>query len=136
MDNIVIEGYHGTHYIPKVDFNANTGICLLEGESYLEDTTNFYKPLFEWFKEFLTTTLKDLVFNIKLEYYNTSSSKCLVDILELLGEYQNKGRNIIVNWFYDSDSEDFEEEIEEVEDFMIETGLKINLIPYSKKNNI
>lgn len=129
MDNLVIEGFHGTYYVPRAEFDANTGICLLEGESYLEDTTEFYEPLLEWLKEFLTTTSKALVFNIKLEYYNTSSSKCLVEILNLLSKYQNSERKIEVNWFYDSGSEDYEEDIEEVEDFMIETGLKINLIP-------
>lgn len=133
MENLHIEKFHGTYYIPRVDFDAETGICWLEGESYIEDTAMFYEPLLEWLKKFLSTTSKPLVFNIKLAYYNTSSSKCLVEILNLLSKYQNSGREIQVNWFYDSESEDSDEEIEEVEDFMIETNLKINLIPYLEK---
>ncbi len=129
MKNIKIQGYHGTFYVPSVDFNAETGICKLEGESYLEETNSFYEPLIKWLDEFLTKNDKKLVFNIKLEYYNTSSSKCIVDMLRVLSKYQKAGKDVVVNWYYDNKSEDVEEEIEEVEDFMLETGIKINLVP-------
>jgi hypothetical protein len=49
----------------------------------------------------------------------------LVDILDVLKKYQNDGGKIEVNWYYD----DTEEELEEVEDFILETGLDINKIP-------
>ncbi len=130
MKDIIIEGYHGTYYIPSVNFNAETGICELEGESYLEDTASFFSPLIDWLKDFLESQEKKLTFNFKLKYYNTSSSKCIVDIFSLLKKYKDYGKEVEVNWYYNSLSEDSEEEIEEVEDFSIETGLKINLTPY------
>ncbi len=132
MKNIHIEGHHGTYYIPTVNFNADNGVCEIIGESYLEDTVSFFAPLFEWIREFLDTQEKRLTFNFKLEYYNTSSSKCIVDILALLKNHQDLGKDIVVNWYYNSLSEDAEEEVEEVEDFMLETGIKINLVPYEE----
>ena len=45
MENILIEGKHGVNFIPTVDFNADTGICELAGESYLEDTIERTKAM-------------------------------------------------------------------------------------------
>jgi len=69
------------------------------------------------------------VFNFKLKYFNTSSSKCIIDILHILRKFEEKGGEIEVNWFYDSSEEDIEDELEEIEDFMIETNIRINMIP-------
>jgi hypothetical protein len=130
MDNLIIEGYHGAYYVPSVDFNAETGVCSLSGESYLEDTLEFYTQLNNWLDKFYAEKKIPLTFEFKLQYYNTSSSKCIVDIMVLLKKYQNKGKQILVKWFYNNASEDADEEIEEVEDFMTETGLKIEIVPF------
>jgi hypothetical protein len=135
MENLHIDGHHGTYYVPTVDFNERTGVCSISGESYLEDTIEFYQPLFDWIDNFMKNNNKKIIFNISLTYYNTSSSKCLVDILTKLKAYKDSGNDVEVNWYYDADSEDADEEIEEVEDFMLETGLKINLIPYEKNSS-
>ena len=129
MENIKIIGKHGVNFIPTVDFNADTGICELAGESYLEDTIEFYTPLFNWLKQYSTEIKKPITFDFKLRYFNTSSSKCIIDILNILKKYKDDGGTIDVNWFYDADEEDIEDELEEIEDFMIETNLKINLVP-------
>ena len=111
MEDIHIKGVHEAYFMPTVNFEVATGNCEISGESYLEETTKFYAPL--------------LNFDIKLSYFNTSSSKCLVDILDMLKTYQKKGGQVTVNWYY----EDSDEELEEVEDFILETGLQINKIP-------
>lgn len=130
MEDINIKGYHGSYYIPTVYFDSKTGNCEISGESYLEDTLEFYSPLLKWLDEFLAKEDTSIDFNFKLKYYNTSSSKCIVDMLVLFKQYKDQGKNVEVNWFYNSQSEDAEEEIEEVEDFMLETGLKLNLVSY------
>jgi len=129
MENINISGSHGANFIPTVDFNAETGICTLGGESYLEDTVEFYAPILKWLKQFTSETKKNIVFNFKLRYFNTSSSKCIIDILHILRKYEESGGAIEVNWFYDSSEEDIEDELEEIEDFTIESNIKINMIP-------
>lgn len=134
MQNIYIKGYHGTYYVPTVDFNAETGVCTIEGESYLEDSNYFYTPLINWLKEFLETQDKKLTFNFKLEYYNTSSSKYIVEILLLLKKFERLGKQIEVNWYYNNATEDYQDDIEEVQDFILETGLQINLIPIYPQN--
>lgn len=135
MNDIHIKGLHEAYFVPTVNFEAETGICELAGESYLEETIKFYTPLFAWIKEYTETIKKPLTFNFKLSYFNTSSSKCLVDLLNMLKAYQKNGGEVTVNWYYDDSDEDIDEELEEVEDFTIETGLSINKIPNSSLKN-
>ncbi|MCQ2251228.1 MAG: DUF1987 domain-containing protein [Bacteroidales bacterium] len=129
MEDIHIKGMHEAYFIPSVDFEVATGRCEIAGESYLEETTKFYTPIFEWIKEYTETIKGPLTFDFKLSYFNTSSSKCLVDILDMLKKYQKSGGQVTVNWYY----EDSEEELEEVEDFIMETGLDINKIPLEEE---
>lgn len=129
MENIIISGSHGANFIPSVNFDAETGVCEISGESYLEDTIEFYAPLFKWLKEFTSEVKKPIIFNFRLRYFNTSSSKCIIDILHILRKYEEAGGKIEVNWYYDSEEEDIEDELEEIEDFMIETHIKINMLP-------
>ena len=68
---------------PKVIFNNN--ILLLEGESYPENSFDFYKPIFEWFStEFPKLDFFEL--HLKLSYMNSSSIKCILDILNILDD--------------------------------------------------
>ena len=47
--------------------------------------------------------------NIKLEYFNTSSSKCILDVLKKLEGIHKSGSEVIINWHFEEDDEDMEE---------------------------
>ncbi|MEA2043650.1 MAG: DUF1987 domain-containing protein [Bacteroidota bacterium] len=126
MEDLIIEGSHKDYFIPSVNFNAETGVCEISGESFLEDTVDFYKPILSWLKEYTETVKKPLAFIIKLSYFNTSTSRSLLDILNILKTYEENDGELIINWHYDPQDVDMEEDIE---DYMIDTGLDINLIP-------
>jgi len=125
MENLEIIGQKDMYFKPTVNFNASTGKLIIEGESYLEDTREFYMPLIKWVDQFAKENKKPVVFDIDLSYYNTSSSKHILEIFYVLKEYENKGGQVTINWHYTEEDVDIEEEIE---DFEIESGLKINLI--------
>jgi hypothetical protein len=128
MENLFIEGELGNYYIPTVDFNAETGVCTISGKSYLEDTTQFYLPLLEWLDEY-TQYKKPIQFNVKLSYYNTSSSRSVLDIFDLLKLYEDKGGEIEVNWYCrDIDLDVIQEE---VDDYMDESDLEINIVTFT-----
>lgn len=124
MENLVIKGSKENYYIPSVHFDANTGLLEITGESYLEDTKGFYDPILNWINEFTTDSEIPITLNIRLDYYNTSSSRSIMEILYILKEFEDKGGFVQVNWYYSEDDVDIEEEIE---DFEIDSGLKINL---------
>jgi len=131
MENIYIVGSHSDYFIPTVNFNAQNGVCEISGESYLEETQKFYLPLIQWLKDYAIEVRKPLTFNFKITYFNTSSSKCIVDILNAIKSFENSGCQVVVNWFYDSENEDAEEELEEVDDFALEANISILKIPYN-----
>lgn len=123
MENIQFKGYKDVFYYPDIDFDAQRGICEISGESFIEDSVQFYTPYIEWIRNYLTNN-QNLTINFKLTYFNTSSSKRILDILKLVKEFINKGREITVNWHFLIDDEDI---MMEVEDFAIITGVEINI---------
>jgi hypothetical protein len=129
MENLYIEGYQDNYYIPTVDFNAQTGICTISGKSYLEDTNAFYLILLEWLDQYFNEVAKPIQFNLRLRYYNTSSSRSVLDIFDLLKIYEDNGGQVEVNWY--CRDIDYDVVLEEVEDYMEESDLKINVISYT-----
>lgn len=127
MQDIFIEGTRDEEIIPSVHFNTKTGVCTIAGESFLEDTLRFYSPLIQWVKDFTEVVRKPITFTCKLTYFNTSTSKSLHEILRLLKTYEENGGQITVEWFYDEGDEEI---LEEIEDYIIDLNLDINLIPF------
>jgi hypothetical protein len=125
MENLEITGKKDVYFVPSVKFDASTGQLLIQGESYLEDTRTFYLPLMHWINNFIKETRKPIHFKVDLSYYNTSSSKHLLELFYILKDYENDGGEVTVSWFYTEDDVDVEEEIEDLE---IESGLKIKLV--------
>ena len=123
MENLYIEGDESNFYTPTVDFNYETGICTISGKSYLEDTTIFYLRLLEWLDQYFDEIDKPVEFNVKLSYYNTSSSRSILDVFDILKIYEDNGGEVSVNWY--CREIDFEVIQEEVDDYMDESDLKI-----------
>jgi len=46
---------------------------------------------------------------IKLEYFNTSSSKCLVEIFRRMEKLYKNGNEARIKWFYEEEDEDMQE---------------------------
>ena len=106
MENILREGSAKT---PSVSFNSASGILELKGRSIPENSVEFYKPLNEWIDSYGAKPCSETVVDIKLEYFNTSSSKCILDLFKKL-EYINKQGSVVsVNWYFEQDDEDMEE---------------------------
>ena len=127
MENLEIEGSHKNFFIPTVRFNAKTGICEIEGESFLEDTVEFYRHLVDWLENYIDEVKGPMALIIKLSYFNTSTSRSILDILNLLKDYEDDGGEVVVNWHFDENDVDMEEDID---DYIIDTGLDINKIAY------
>lgn len=111
LENLDIKGESGTYFIPSVSFDAESGICKLEGESYLEDTWEFYDQLVSWMETYIKTS-KGITFNVNLDYFNTSSSKGISELLRVLNDYEKDGGEVKVNWYYIEDDEDMLEDAE------------------------
>ncbi len=128
MEDIHISGFKDEYMQPTVDFVEATGECCISGESFMEETGVFYSPLVEWVKAYAKRHQK-IDFAFSLTYYNTSTSKWLLAILKELREMEKAGGQVAVTWHYTPDDTDMRDDIM---DYMVDTGLKIDLVPFSE----
>ena len=94
---------------PSITFNAGEGRLELKGRSIPENSVEFYKPLNEWIEKYGTSPKAQTSVDIKLEYFNTSSSKCILDLFKKLETINGKGTEVSINWYFEEDDEDMEE---------------------------
>ena len=110
MDALIIEGTEDT---PKIILNQENGEFEISGRSLPEDCTEFYKPVLSWLEDYVKSPNEQTEFIIKLDYFNTASSKIILDILTILEDLQETNTSFKVIWYYDEDDEDMEEAGEE-----------------------
>lgn len=109
-----------TDFTPLVNFDLSGGKFEIIGESRPENTGKFYTQLTEWLtslrQELVANSIeKELIFDFKFDYFNSTSAKYILDLLAILQEIStplNKV-NIIVRWHYDKLDEDMRESGEE-----------------------
>ncbi|MFH1005019.1 MAG: DUF1987 domain-containing protein [Bacteroidota bacterium] len=103
MEKILIES---TSKTPSINFDFKGGLVEIKGRSIPENSVEFYKPLVESLEKYSVKPLTVTVVNIQLEYFNTSSSKCILDIFKKLESIHKSGHQLVINWFYEQDDED------------------------------
>ena len=100
--------HEGSAKTPVVEFSSN-GELLLKGRSIPENSIEFYKPLLEWLESYSESPNSTTVLSVQLEYFNTSSSKCILDVFKKLESVS--GSEITVKWHYEEDDEDMLEAV-------------------------
>ena len=79
MGKITIEGSAKT---PTVSFDPDDAVMELKGRSIPENSIEFYKPVVDALEEYSKEPKEATEINIQLEYFNTSSSKCILDLFK------------------------------------------------------
>ena len=103
METIAIEG---TPKTPTINFDIEKGFLEIKGRSIPENSIEFYKPLVDWLEKYAAKPKSTTNVNIQLEYFNTSSSKCILDVFKKLEFIHKNGSEIVINWYYEQDDED------------------------------
>ena len=107
MSNLVIDDSIKT---PFITFTFNSGMLEIKGKSIPENSLEFYRPVFEWLDNYSLSPAPSTVMKVSLDYFNTSSSKCLLDIFRRLETINLSGKSTVtVQWYYDADDEDMME---------------------------
>lgn len=112
MESIFIDG---TLKTPTVKFDSKTGVVEIKGRSIPENSIEFYKPLVDWLEEYAKKPLEKTQVNVQLEYFNTSSSKCILDVFKKLEAIHKAKHDVVINWYYEEDDEDMLEAGEDYE---------------------
>jgi hypothetical protein len=112
----------GTSKTPTVTATREPFCLELSGRSIPENSIAFYQPVMDWVEIQCEGASELLEINIRLEYFNTSSSKCLMDLLKRVEASNCPAR---VNWYYEDDDEDM---LEAGEDYDAIIDLPFRLI--------
>jgi hypothetical protein len=103
LDNITIPA---TNRTPEVAFNFDTGQLKVVGESYPEDVASFYSPLFDALDAWLAShEEQSCLFELRLIYFNSSSAKAIMMLMEKLDEAAEKGMEVSVHWYHDPEDD-------------------------------
>lgn len=102
-----------TQSTPSVVADSATGTLEMRGDSYPENSFEFFEPIIAWVEQRLAESDTALRVELHLLYLNTSSVKAMMDIFDMLEESHAKGKQVAVNWYYDHDNERIAELAEE-----------------------
>ncbi len=94
---------------PLIEFNAKTGRLAMEGKSFPPDVTTFFADALNWLDEYCKNPAEKTTLRLKLDYFNTASSKIVMDILYKMEELFNDGHDVTIEWYYPEDDEDMME---------------------------
>ena len=108
----------GTDDTPSVTLDVANEIFEISGRSLPEDVAVFYEPILDWIDRYSEEATGKTIFNFKLVYFNTASSKMILDILLKVEEMHEAGKDVLVRWHYPEDDEDMEEAGEEYADIV------------------
>jgi len=122
MDNFFIERSKQT---PEIKFDAVSGVLEIMGRSIPENTFDFFNPVLMWLDEYANKPAQKTIVKVNLEYFNTSSSKYILEILKRVKNVMNDGNDVLVEWYYEEDDEEMMETGEDYEDV---SGLPFTLI--------
>lgn len=116
-----------TPFTPEINLDQDRSRFEFYGKSFPEDCDKFYKPIVEWFKEYVNKPNRETIIVFKLDYFNTSSSKILLEILGILKEIHRQKKTVIIHWYYRTGDQDM---FETGETFSEIISLPFKLLPY------
>lgn len=103
MNNLEIES---TPKTPRIDFNAATGVLIIEGRLIPEDPEKFFSLLTDWLAQYKPAQGLKTLFRVRLHYYNSTSIKRLLHLFQALEGLHKQGHEIKINWEYEEGDDD------------------------------
>lgn len=103
MNRLIMEKSAST---PAIDFDPESGILRISGESFPENAAKFYAPILEWIGTFMERSGGSAVtLECDILYFNSSTSKILMNLFDTLEDHVMHGKDVSVRWFCRSDNE-------------------------------
>ena len=103
---------------PEVILDKENQEMQISGKSLPEDVVDFYQPVLDWLNTYRTAPNASTVFQLKLLYFNTASSKMIRDILMIFEEMVEEGKEVRIQWYSLASDEDMQEAGQEYEEMV------------------
>ena len=85
---------------PGINFDPQSNKFLIFGKSFPEEAKKFYEPAILWLEDYAKNPNKETTFEIRLDYYNSSTSTILLEIIQILNRIYKKGNKVEILWHY------------------------------------
>lgn len=115
MESLIIPEGQST---PTIKFDITNGKFEITGNSLPEDVLGFYSPIFQWVSQYIRQPLPNTSIHIKLSYFNSSSSKAILDILTMFEALADMKADVSVTWNYLDLDEDMLQTGKEFQDML------------------
>ena len=103
---------------PRIILDQEGNSFEISGKSLPEDVVDFYQPVLDWLNDYRRNPNPVTELNFKLIYFNTASSKLILDILMILEEMMEEGYDVRVKWHSLKSDEDMQEAGREYEEMI------------------
>lgn len=94
---------------PEIILDQEGNCFEISGKSLPEDVVFFYQPVLDWLNEYRKNPKPFTRIDFKLSYFNTASSKLILDIMMILEEMKEEGQGVLVKWISLASDEDMQE---------------------------
>jgi hypothetical protein len=115
-----------TNSSPRLEYDG-TGLSIV-GESYPENSFTFYAPVFEYLAEALASAPR-FKLTLNVSYMNSSSTKCILDILDILSDAAQRGCDARVEWLYEPNNE---RSLDLASEFKEDIDIPFEIVPVGK----
>jgi len=102
MDKLRIKGTENT---PEINFDITTGEFWIEGNSFFNNSGEFFIELIKWVKGQKIKPTEKIKLHVSLEYFDSSSKKGVVELIKTLIEWCKKSQ-LEIYWHYNSEDQD------------------------------
>lgn len=116
-----------TQATPEVKLDKESGKFEFNGRSLPENVKEFYNPIMEWIENYSQEPNDHTKVIFNFEYFNTASSKIILDLIENLKTLKEKGKELDIDWYYLEEDDDM---LEAGEDYSDITEIPFNFISY------
>ena len=124
-----ILSYKPEGYLPGIILDKESGKFEISGKTCPEDAIEFFEPVFNWLDEYSKSPLEETIFDFRLTYFNTVSSKIIMMIMLRIEEIAEDGHSVKIRWFYPEDDEGLEEAGNDYESLL---EIDFEMIPYDE----
>jgi len=85
---------------PEVILDKSQNKFSFTGVSLPENVFEFYDPIIDWIKIYCNDPNPGTELHVNMSYFNTASSKIILEIIALFDSLSQKGKKVEIVWYY------------------------------------
>ncbi|MFO8233863.1 MAG: DUF1987 domain-containing protein [Bacteroidales bacterium] len=91
---------------PKVYLDKHKGIVKLSGRAMPDNAKSYFGPILKWIEKYVQSPKDKTYVSFDFEYFNSSASKMILQIIKTLSELKVIGKEMKIEWYYMDDDDD------------------------------